>query len=134
MAGPLKDPHQANIFELSGRSTYVTYSSPAILGGPFLNYRDDRLSRGFSGEEIRFQDNELGQMVTVTLEHIPDLQIVTFTLVLPILGVPQPNTPIGIKVPGIIVTNPQTIAGPGPGPQKLYTLINLRGTGQFIVS
>jgi hypothetical protein len=126
--------NQANSFELRGKSIHVSYESTSFTGVPTLSYRDDRLSLSFSGDEIRVADTELGQLITVTIEAIPDLKVVTFTLALPIVTVPQGNTPIGIKVPGITVTNPTTIGGPkllGPGPQKLYSIVNMKGTAQF---
>ncbi|SFN32607.1 hypothetical protein SAMN05216386_0489 [Nitrosospira briensis] len=104
--------NRANTFELSGKSIHVTYTSTGISGQPTFSYRDDRLSRSFSGEEIRVADTELGQLITVTLEAIPDFKVVTVTLALPVVTVPQANTPIGITVPGITVTNPTTIGGP----------------------
>ena len=125
--------NQANTFELRGKSIHVSYTNTSVAGGPTFSYRDDRLSRSFSGEEIRVADTELGQLITVTLEAVPDLKVVTFTLVLPIVTVSQLNTQIGIKVPGITVNNPTTIGGPkllGPGPQKLYSIINMKGTAQ----
>jgi len=128
--------NQANTFELSGKSIHVSYASTSFAGVPTFSYRDDRLSRSFSGEEIRVADTELGQLITVTLEANPDLKVVTFTLALPIVTVPQIGAPISIKVPGVTVTNPTTIGGPkllGPGPQKLYSIVNMKGTAQFLV-
>lgn len=125
---------RANLFELSRGAIHVTYSSTSILGGPIFSYRDNQLSRSFSGEEVRLQDTEVGELVTVTLEAIPDLRTVTFSLVLPIVTVMFQSNGIRIKVPGITTTAPTTIAGPPPGPQQLYSVVNLRGTAQFIVS
>lgn len=126
--------NQANTFELRGKSIHVTYTSTGIAGQPTFSYRDNQLSRSFSGEEIRVEDTELGQLITVTLEAMPDLKVVTFTLALPIVTVPESNTPIGITIPGITVTTLTTIGGPqllGPGPEKLYSIVNMRGTAQF---
>jgi hypothetical protein len=125
---------RANLFELHGNSIHVTYSSTNILGGPILSYRDDQKSLSFRGEEIMISETELGELITVTLETIPDLKTVTFSLILPIVTVMPQSGGIRIKVPGITTTNPTTIAGPPPGPQKLYSIVNLRGTAQFIVS
>ena len=134
MPGILKDPFNANLFELAGDSIKVTYSSGDIRG-PSLSYRDDQLEHIFRGDELTFEDSDaLGQLITVTIRAVPDLEVVTFTLVLPIVGVPEPNTPRDVKVPGITVTNPTTIAGPGPGAQKRYALVLLQGTAQFIVT
>ncbi len=125
---------QANLFELSRGAIHVTYSSTSILGGPIFSYRDNQLSRSFRGEEVRLQDTEIGQLVTVTLEAIPDLRTITFSLILPIVTVMFQSNGIRIKVPGITSTAPTTIAGPPPGPQQLYSIVNLRGSAQFIVS
>jgi hypothetical protein len=125
---------QANLFELSRGAIHVTYSSTNILGGPILSYRDHQVSRSFRGNEIHIQDSDVGQVITVTLETIPDLRTVTFSLILPIVTVMPQSAGVHIQVPGITSTAPTTIAGPPPGPQQLYSVVNLRGTAQFIVS
>lgn len=121
---------QANTFELSGKSIHVSYSSTSFTGVPTFSYRDNRLSRSFSGEEIHLQDTEVGQLVTVTLEAVADGDRVTFSLALPTVTLRR-DAAIRIKVPGLTVTNPSTIAGPPPGPQKLYSIVNMKGTAQF---
>jgi hypothetical protein len=130
----MEDFIQANLFELSSGAIHVTFSSTSISGKPLFSYRDLQISRSFIGDEIRFQNTELGQEVTVTLETIPDLRTVTFSLILPTVTVMQKSSGLLIKVPSITVTNPTTIIGPPPGPQKLYSVVTLRGTAQFIVS
>jgi hypothetical protein len=125
---------QANLFELSRGAIHVTYSTTSILGGPIFNYQDNQISRSFQGEEIRIQETEVGQLITVTLETIPDLRTVTFSLILPIVTVIPQSTGTRIRAPGITTTAPTTIAGPPPGPQQLYSIVRLRGTAQFIVS
>jgi hypothetical protein len=125
---------QANLFELSRRDIHVTYSTTSILGGPIFSYRDNTISRSFQGDEIRIQDTDIGQLVTVTVEAIPDLRTVTFSLLLPVVTVLPQSTGAHVRVPGITATAPTTIAGPPPGPQHLYSVVNLRGTAQFIVS
>jgi hypothetical protein len=121
---------QANTFELSGKSIHVSYSSTSFTGVATFSYRDNRLSRSFSGEEIHLQDTEVGQLVTVTLESVADGDRVTFSLALPTVTLRR-DAAIRIKVPGLTVTNPSTIAGPPPGPQKLYSIFNMKGTAQF---
>ncbi len=127
---------RANIFELFGCSIQVSYSSTSILGGPILSYRDPRRSLSFRGAEIRSQETELGEVITVTLEAIPDLRTVTFTLILPIVTVMRQSSGTQIRVPGVTTTDltTRTITGPRLGPQKLYSVVNLQGTAQFIVS
>ncbi|MBX3324564.1 MAG: hypothetical protein U0223_14740 [Nitrospira sp.] len=124
----------ANLFELSGGTIHVTYSTTSILGGPIFSYRDNLLSLSFSGAEIHIEETALGQVVTVTLEAIPDLRTVSFSLVVPAVTVMPQSSGTRIKVLGVRTTAPTTIAGPPPGPQLLYSAVYLRGTAQFIVS
>ncbi len=126
---------QANLFELSNRShsILITYSSTSVAGKPQLSYRDKNISRTFLGQEIRFDDTEIGQLVTVTLEAIPDLRAVTFTLVLTRVNVlPQSGRTL-IRVPGILTTTHVTIAGQGLGAERTYSVVILQGTAQFVV-
>ncbi|MBL8036331.1 MAG: hypothetical protein JSS38_04280 [Nitrospira sp.] len=124
----------ANLFELSGGTIHVTYSTTSILGGPLFSYRDNHLSLSFSGAEIHIEETVLGQVVTVTLEAIPDLRTVSFSLIVPAVTVMPQSSGTRIKVLGVRTTAPTTIAGSPPGPQLLYSAVYLRGTAQCIVS
>lgn len=125
---------RANLFELSSSTIQVTYSTTNILGGPILSYRDNTRSLSFRGDDIRIEGTALGDVVTVTLETIPDLRTVTFSLIVPIVTVMTQSSGTRIKVLGITATAPTTIAGPPPGPEQLYSAVYLRGAAQFIVS
>ena len=125
---------QANLFELSGRDIHVTYSTTSILGGPLFSYRDNDRNVSFRGDQIEVLETQFGQLVTVTIEQIPDLRTVRFTLVLPVVTVMPQSGGTHIKAGGITTTIPTSIAGPLPGPQQLYSVTTLRGTAQFVVS
>ncbi|MBR8835884.1 MAG: hypothetical protein DSM106950_18155 [Stigonema ocellatum SAG 48.90 = DSM 106950] len=125
---------EANSFELSGGEVQVSYSSTSFSGVPLLNYRDNNINLNFSGQQIRVLETELGQLITVTLEEVSDESTVTFTLILPLVNLNTGSETIRIKVPGIKTTTRTTIAGPGPGAEKTYTTVNLRGTAKFILS
>jgi hypothetical protein len=127
---------RANLFELGGGSIHVTFSSTSVLGGPILSYRDPQRSLSFKGEDIASEETALGKLITVTLESIPDARTVTFTLILPIVTVMSQSAGTQIQVPGVttIDLTTRTTTGPQLGPQKLYEVVNLRGTAQFIVS
>lgn len=125
---------RANLFELSGETLQISFGSTSLLGGPGLSYRDQTTNQSFQGQEIQIIETVLGEEITVTLESIPDLRTVTFTLVLPIVTVLQQSQGTCIQTFSVTTTNPTTIAGPPPGPQKQYSVALLRGTAQFIVS
>src|ERR1041384_676678 len=74
---------QANLFELSCSGIDVTYSTSSFAGPPQLSYSGPEGDLNFSGGEIETQPTALGDEVTVTLESVPDLHTITFTLLLP---------------------------------------------------
>lgn len=125
---------RANVFELFGEAIQVSYASPNVLGGPRLSYRDPQRSLTFQGADIRSLDTELGEVLTVTLEAIPDFRTITFSLLLPVVTVLFPSGSTYIRVPGVTATNPTTLAGPPPGPERLYAVAMLQGTAQYIVT
>jgi hypothetical protein len=123
---------RANLFELSGDDIQVTYSSSSFSGLPLFSYRDSSINRQFSGEDIRSVKTELGELLTVTLEQIPDLRTVTFTLILPVVTVLPTSAGTHIQVPGITTTTQTTIAGPLLGAEKTYSQVSLKGTAQVV--
>ena len=125
---------RANLFELSSKTIHVTYSTTSILGGPILSYRDDLRSLSFRGDDLQIEQTALGEIVTVTLEVVPDLRTVSFSLIVPTVTVMPQSNGARVKVLGVTTTAPTTIAGPPPGPELLYSAVYLRGTAQFIVS
>ncbi len=124
----------ASSYELSSRNVQVNFATSGILGGPSLFYKDAGQQRRFGADDIRFQDTELGQLVTVILEAIPDLRTVTFTLIVPPVRVPEPHEGIAVKLAGILTTTHTTIFGPSLGAEKTYEVIHLEGKAEFIVT
>ncbi len=127
-----KKLQQANLFELSGDDIRITYSSSSFAGSPLFSYRDGSINRQFRAEEIRSVETEIGKLLTVTIEQIPDLRTVTFTLVLPAVTVLPGSAGTHIQVPGIKTVTYTTIAGPVVGQEKIYSEVNLRGTAQAV--
>jgi hypothetical protein len=122
------------INELFGETIQVSYASLNVLGGPRLSYRDPQRSLAFQGADIQSQDTELGGLITVALEVIFDRHTMTFTVMLPSVRVLPGSRGLYIRVPGVTTTSPETIAGPPPGPVKLYEVVMLQGTARFIVT
>lgn len=124
---------QANMFELSGDYIQVTYSSSSFTGDPLFSYRDPSTNVQFSGNDIRSESTEIGELLTVTLEQISDLRTVTFTLVLPVVNLLPKSAGTCIQVPGITTTTHTSIAGPVLGPEKTYSQVTLSGTAQAVI-
>ena len=123
---------RADLFSLHGDSINVGHATGTLTGSNLV-YHDDELDRSFSNDELAVENTSLGQLVTVTLSQIPDLETVTFTLVLPSISLPERNVPTDVEVGGITTIHPTTIAGPGPGQQTFYSFVTLIGTAEAAV-
>ncbi len=123
---------QPNLFVMAGAGIKITYSTSSLAGPPLLTYKDRQRTLTFQGDEIRQLDSEIGQQVTVIIEQIPDLQTVTFTLLLPTINLDEPE--IRFRTIGIITTHRTSIGGPNlvKGVLQTYRLKELRGTAQWV--
>ena len=130
---------EPNLFVLQGveqkyRDVNITYSTTGFIGQPILNYEDSNGTRSFIGDEIRTQETEIGTTVTVTLEAVPDLRVVTLTLLVPEINLD--GSPREFETIAIRTTHKTTIGGPGliKGAVQSYEVIDLNGTARCVVS
>ena len=116
-----------NMYELMGAGVKITYSTTGFSGIAQLNYQDPSRNLQFSGEQIRVTPTEIGQMVTVTLEQIPDLKTVTYSLLIPDINLARDVAVF--KTTGITTTHLTSIGGPAliEGPVQTYRTQTLRG-------
>ncbi len=123
---------EPNFYVITGAGIKIAYSTSSLGGSPLLTYKDLQRTLTFQGDEIRHSDSEIGQQVTVTLEKIPDLQTVTFTLLLPTINLDEPE--IRFRTIGIITTHRTSIGGPDlvQGVLQTYRVKELRGTAQRV--
>lgn len=121
----------ANLFELSCGDTRVTYSTSSFAGPPQFSYFGPEGDLSFSGDEIQTLASALGSEVTVTLENVPDLHRITFTLLLPSFRLPKDNES-EFDTLGIKTENLTTIAGPPVGPAQNYEAIALHGVAKAV--
>jgi len=121
----LREP---NYYELRGDDVTVTYR--ALGASSSFAYSREELHLHFAGEEIRTQTTELGTEVSVTVEEVPDLRTVTFTLLVPLVNLGQEALVVVFDTTAVETTNHTTIAGPGAivGPIQTYRVVRLNGT------
>jgi len=121
----------ANLFDLSCAGTRVTYSTTSFAGPPLFNYSGPEGNRHFSGDEIKTLASALGTEVTVTLENVPDLHTITFTLLLPSFNL-DADGESEFDTLAIKTTNHTTIAGPPVGPEQSYEAVALHGVAKSV--
>jgi hypothetical protein len=73
---------EANVFDFSG-PIHINYSRTSFTGQPLLSYQDAALDLQFQGDDITRTDTPAGELVTVTVQIVPDAFVRTMTLVVP---------------------------------------------------
>ena len=121
----------ANLFELQCDDTQVTYSTSSIAGKQQLHYVGPEGDLNFSGDEIQTLASALGTEVTVTLESVPDLHTITFTLLLPSFKL-DAGGESAFETIAVKTTNHTTIAGPPIGPAQTYEPVALHGVAKSV--
>ncbi|MGH2944292.1 MAG: hypothetical protein ACRDLN_16120 [Solirubrobacteraceae bacterium] len=120
------------VFELRGDGAELEYHTPAAPGGRRLCFRDGEHDRDFGEDEIRAQDSELGELVSITLRDAPDEPLVKLTLAVPPLdfgGEPR----VAVQAVALVSSDRRTafVAPPGPTGQLVaYEDLALTGTAR----
>jgi hypothetical protein len=125
-------PRAANLYELSGHGTRVSYSSSSISGRPILTYEHQGKSQSFQGDALRVLETEIGSLVTVTLEAVPDLHVVTLSVLVPPVNVE--GTEARVETESIRTTARTSIAGPSlvKGQVNIYETVKLHGSAKAV--
>src|SRR3712207_6396005 len=130
---PAYEPeNKPNLFWLRSEDTYVIYSTTGFTVEPQFHYQDDQLSLTRTGDQIRLMATEIGEMVTIDVEEVPDLRRVTLTLLLPEILLNDGWVEVPFSTQGILTTHHTSIAGPGllEGARQTYRRSEERRVGK----
>lgn len=121
-----------NQFVLRNGSVHVEYSTTGIDGIPHLDYREGSKVASFRGDQIRLEKTEIGDLVTVTLSAIPDLESNTLSLLIPKVNLDSSLETL-IRTQGI-KTKHKTAVSPNllRGQLDNYTFLILKGTARAV--
>ncbi len=123
---------QANFFELSRGPMQITFSN--IVGLPVFDCKVKQQHWRFRDSEILIQNTNIGQLITVTLEDVPEQGEVIFTLILPMITVKSAATETRIQVIGITTHKSAYTCNRQSDSCPHYSIINLHGTAQFALT
>ena len=126
------ETREPNLFDLKGHDVHVNYSTSSIAGVPLFNYESKGEKKSFRGDEIRVQETEVGRLVTVTLEVVPDLRSVTFSVLVPTVHLEGREGEV--HTVGLRTTTRTSIGGPRlvKGQVNTFEGVNLKGTAQAV--
>src|SRR2546430_13372747 len=105
---------KANLFEVAGGATSVTYATTGIAGRPSFHFRDADHDVNAEGTDIRTKKTELGALVTIDLDVVADGPSTTATLGLPTGNLGGP-TEQKLRTLVIITITAHTIGRADPG-------------------
>ena len=125
---------QANLYELSGEDTSITYTPLGFGGSSQLNYHRAEQDIVFRGSEVRTTATEIGTLVTVNVAFVPDLETVTFSLFVPAVNLRNGTAEAPVETIGLLTSARTSIGGPGlvQGQLKTYQAIPLAGTAKLV--
>ncbi len=127
-AGSLASPNQ---YHLAGDGLTVSYFpdgfGPVGPGGPARLFYHDTV---FDGDQIRSVEVEdLGTILSVTLKQTVDVGATTFSLVLPVVMLPNDlHASASIETDGITTFHRSFITGISHAQRETYCVTPLRGT------
>lgn len=136
-ATPERPGETPNYFELAGDGMEITYAATTLTGLPHLTYRGPAGDLEFSGDEIDTEESDqLGRLVTVLLDAVPDGYTLDLTLLLPAINLTGDDEPTRFATLAILAKHLTTIAGPRliEGALQTYEAVALEGTARFVAS
>jgi hypothetical protein len=83
----------------------VTYSTYGIVG-PSLTYHQEADPTGvgtYAGNKVRTEQSELGDLITVTIEEVPDARRRTLTLLVPMIVLDPDQAVNGVRVEALVL-------------------------------
>lgn len=128
---------KANRYVLQGDQLEVTYDETTFTGQAQLIYQvvqgGDALT--FTADRLSAKESDIGTLVTVTLEAIPDNKRSLFTLLIPTINVTGTNG-VPFETVAIYTTVRDSIIGPDGvgGAVESYKCVQLEGTAQFVAA
>ncbi len=116
-------------FILQGGDLHIIFSPFGSDGQPHLEYRDSSQTLTFAEDQIRTLDTEIGTLVTVTIQLVPDVGNTSFTLVVPRVNLQSHETQISTF--GVTTHNRTPfILVPVQGQTQTYRVKELHGVVQ----
>jgi hypothetical protein len=129
----MDSPRGANHYELKDDRVRVTYSTSGIDGQPHLTYdAESGEASSFAGTAIRSSRSDIGNLVHVILEDVPDESTRILTLVTPDVNVVAGEAECTAVI--IETVTRTSIGGPRlvQGAIHSYTAREIRGLARFV--
>jgi hypothetical protein len=129
---PSSSSKQPNVYDLSGDGIHITYATTTFDGPPLFIYHDASHTEKFKDKQIQSVDTEAGKLVSVRFQVIPDFGSKSFSVLIPSVILGTSDT-AHITTYGITTLHKDSIIGPPPGQNDVYSVHQLQGTAEWRV-
>lgn len=119
-----------NLFELSYEGTKIVYALDEGGGAPRLDYTGPMGRHSFEGDAIRSERSARGHEVSVTLDGVSHLRVITLTVFLPDVELEDSNE-LSFRTVGIHATRRRSMTE-GPGAELTTEPLELDGRAKLI--
>jgi hypothetical protein len=125
---------QPTLFELQGYGTKISYSTTSVTGQPLLSYEDQHRDLQFSGSDIRLDETEIGMLVTVAIEVVPDSHRLMLSFPVPRFNLGQAKESV-FRTEAVLTNEPMTNGEPplNQGQSMTYSTLTLTGRARFAI-
>ena len=124
---------QPTLFELQGYGTKISFSTNSRTGRPLLSYEDQQRDLIFVGDDIRVEETEVGTLVTIEIESMPQSHSLTLSFVVPRFNLPDEREAT-FQTEAILTNHLTAIGGPDQvgGQLKTYSSLTLTGKARQV--
>src|SRR3981189_1630455 len=122
-----------NQYTLHNSRVKVNYSTSGIQGQPHLSYDDGIQVLNFQGPQIRVTDTEIGKLVSVTIRHTVDTESVSYSILIPVVILPNTQPPAPVHTDGITTVHRTPLVQPSTGQRETYQVEKLEGVAREVL-
>jgi hypothetical protein len=132
-------PESADLYELKGKDTAITFRDSGEDGGPVLtlDYKTEfgEIQETFTGDEIHRLDGTVGSLVSVPVLYIADGGSLDLLIFFPEVNI-RNGEEEAISTVAVLANQRTTIAGPGilDGQIETYEAITLTGIADTTIA
>ena len=121
-----------NEFKLHNQEVKVTYVTNGFQGGPTFTF-DDGQVKNFKGPDVRVQQTEIGNLVSVTLQTSIDTGSTSYSVLIPIIDLPNTQAHQKFHTAGIKTVHKTFLSPPPKTLIESYHVDKLEGVAQTVI-
>src|SRR5260370_32891756 len=111
---------EPNQYSMQAHHLKITYKTDGFQGQPTFHYEDGKQTKDFRGSDIRVQQTEIGQLVTVTTLITVDTGSTTFSVLIPPVVLSSNSDQEQFHTLGIQTQHKTALGLPPTGPLDTY--------------